>query len=210
VTTETHAEIRITRLECVDGTWRFAFTCPDAEAFASVVDAVKALPLMMRRWDPQRKHWLISDEGMRILAEANPPLAVLMATAQRRRREETEARERAQREARAQAQEEARRRQQQQQQEDQARWRDRFNMGSDPFGYRQQAYTHSIPPAVATAFASLFVTPNAPLSVIQAAYRALAKEAHPDTGGSHDRMKAINAAFDLASKWAKQQGRASA
>jgi DnaJ-class molecular chaperone len=45
--------------------------------------------------------------------------------------------------------------------------------------------------------------------VIKAAYKALAVEHHPDHGGSHDRMKAINVAYDLITKWKNSQ-RASA
>lgn len=44
----------------------------------------------------------------------------------------------------------------------------------------------------------LGVAPNAPREVVEAAYRALAKRAHPDTGGSVAAMAELNAARDAA------------
>lgn len=43
---------------------------------------------------------------------------------------------------------------------------------------------------------ALFVCQNAPPEVLQAAYRALAKLNHPDAGGDHARMQAINTAYE--------------
>ena len=42
----------------------------------------------------------------------------------------------------------------------------------------------------------LQVRPNAPMEVIEASYRALAKSAHPDAGGSNEAMAELNAALD--------------
>jgi hypothetical protein len=44
----------------------------------------------------------------------------------------------------------------------------------------------------------LHIGMDAPLEVAEAAYRALAREAHPDRGGSHDRMKQLNRAIEQA------------
>ena len=41
----------------------------------------------------------------------------------------------------------------------------------------------------------LQVTPSAEPEVIRAAYRALAQKHHPDTGGSQERMAALNHAW---------------
>lgn len=46
----------------------------------------------------------------------------------------------------------------------------------------------------------LFVTNDAPPEVITAAYRALAKLHHSDSGGSDERMKVINVAYDRIKK----------
>jgi len=45
--------------------------------------------------------------------------------------------------------------------------------------------------------ATLYVLPGAPLAVTQAAYRALALLVHPDRGGSHEEMVAVNRAYDV-------------
>jgi DnaJ-domain-containing protein 1 len=50
------------------------------------------------------------------------------------------------------------------------------------------------------AYATLGVLSSAPRAVIEAAYRALAKEAHPDAGGSPDRMRDLNAAIETIRK----------
>jgi len=44
--------------------------------------------------------------------------------------------------------------------------------------------------------AELYLLPGAPLSVIHAAYRAVALLVHPDRGGSHERMVAVNRAYE--------------
>jgi hypothetical protein len=46
------------------------------------------------------------------------------------------------------------------------------------------------------AFATLHLLPDAPLEVVRAAYKALARLHHPDYGGSVQRMQSVNAAFD--------------
>lgn len=45
------------------------------------------------------------------------------------------------------------------------------------------------------AFRTLNVVPGAPMAVVSAAYRALAKLYHPDAGGSHERMIEVNNAY---------------
>lgn len=44
----------------------------------------------------------------------------------------------------------------------------------------------------------LHVAPDAPMSVREAAYRALALQAHPDAGGSPEAMQRLNAAIEQA------------
>lgn len=44
----------------------------------------------------------------------------------------------------------------------------------------------------------LRMPPEAPLAAAEAAYRALARAAHPDAGGSHEMMAALNAAITEA------------
>lgn len=56
--------------------------------------------------------------------------------------------------------------------------------------------------------AALFLLPDAPLTALQAVYRALAKLYHPDLAGGagHDTMVRINAAYDLLSKRKREAG----
>jgi hypothetical protein len=195
MTTDTQQELRITRIQCVDGWWELSFTA-DPETFARTVDAIKALPLLDRRWDPRNPRgrcWLISSEGMRRLAATTPLLHTLMEHARRTQAEAEQERIR----QRQRQQEEARRRQQ----EEQARWREQYRTSGDPFSYRANTNSNSVPANISQALATLYLTAGAPLSVIKAAYKALAVEHHPDHGGSHERMKAINVAYDLVTKW---------
>lgn len=49
---------------------------------------------------------------------------------------------------------------------------------------------------VGEPWATLCLIPGAPKALVDAAYRVLAKDAHPDTGGSDKRMKALNSAYE--------------
>lgn len=50
-------------------------------------------------------------------------------------------------------------------------------------------------PVTQSPYELLGVAPSAPVEVAEAAYRALAKRAHPDTGGSNERMSRLNVAI---------------
>jgi len=56
------------------------------------------------------------------------------------------------------------------------------------------------------AYVALGVLPSAPRAVIEAAYRALAKDAHPDVGGSEVRMRVLNAAIASIRKERRWKG----
>ena len=64
-----------------------------------------------------------------------------------------------------------------------------------------------VPADVALAFARLHLLPTAPVDVVQAVYRTLAKHVHPDTAGEHLDMIAINGAYEVARAWAEQCAR---
>jgi hypothetical protein len=57
------------------------------------------------------------------------------------------------------------------------------------------AVSDQAPPALREACARLCITPDAPLAVAEAAYKALAKLHHPDVGGDTATMQAINDAL---------------
>lgn len=61
-----------------------------------------------------------------------------------------------------------------------------------------------VPPEIAEAYASLGLQPGASAEEVAAARRVLARQHHPDTGGDHTRMVAINSAADKVTKWLVQ------
>jgi DnaJ-class molecular chaperone len=70
-----------------------------------------------------------------------------------------------------------------------------------PRAYQRQAPpTSPPPPQVHSPYSVLYVSPDAPQEVIQAAYRALANLYHPDRGGNPEKMKALNIAFQEISR----------
>jgi hypothetical protein len=54
----------------------------------------------------------------------------------------------------------------------------------------------SLPLELSRAYRLLYMHPDAPMEVVKAAYRALSRIVHPDLGGSSEKMKALNAAFE--------------
>lgn len=58
----------------------------------------------------------------------------------------------------------------------------------------------SPPPQIPPHYAVLHLSPDAPLVVAEAVYRTLAKQAHPDAGGSTDQMQRLNAAIEQVRK----------
>ena len=74
-------------------------------------------------------------------------------------------------------------------QEDEPRWESR----------REAPQQRPAPPLDA-AYRALFLQPCAPPWAVTAVYRAAAKELHPDAGGSHDRMVAVNRAVETLRK----------
>lgn len=55
----------------------------------------------------------------------------------------------------------------------------------------------SEPRQIPPHYALLHLDPSAPLEVAEAAYRALAKRAHPDAGGSTETMRRLNEAIEV-------------
>jgi hypothetical protein len=47
-----------------------------------------------------------------------------------------------------------------------------------------------------SSYSKLYLLNNAPVEVVKAAYLALSKIYHPDSGGNEEKMKEINSAFD--------------
>jgi hypothetical protein len=82
---------------------------------------------------------------------------------------------------------------------DAIRSQDRYGVGSVEQAFA--GYT-ALPPGGSSAGASwwnvLGCAHDAPFDVVKEAYREAARKAHPDNGGAHDAMVAVNAAWDQA------------
>jgi hypothetical protein len=66
----------------------------------------------------------------------------------------------------------------------------------------------TLPAPVLEAFTQLYLVPSAPPFVVQAVWRALCRQHHPDIGGDTAAMARINGAYELARPWAEQQQQA--
>lgn len=65
----------------------------------------------------------------------------------------------------------------------------------------------AVPKTTVQSFTELYLLPSAPLSVVKASFKTLAQVYHPDHGGNHQKMVALNAAYALALKYAQQHER---
>jgi hypothetical protein len=166
-------------LERVGKKWRLTYTGTD-DALADMAESLAALPDGMARWHERKRSpgwWVVSDEGMRLLAMVYPRLAREM---------------------------------------DSATWRQEpdDDFGASESRHQSDTQTHTsstfVPSPVVDAFATLYLTHDAPLWLIQSAYRGLAKACHPDLGGDTTMMQRINSAYATASAWAKKSARVSA
>lgn len=70
-----------------------------------------------------------------------------------------------------------------------------------PVPVQQPPPPRNIPPS--GPYAVLHVAQDAPLVVCEAAYRALARVAHPDAGGSNEHMRRLNLAIETIRKQQK-------
>lgn len=68
---------------------------------------------------------------------------------------------------------------------------------------RSQEQQWRLPAQEARAFALLSVSPFATLAQVQTAYRTLALRHHPDWGGTHEQMVALNLAYEVACAFAR-------
>lgn len=61
---------------------------------------------------------------------------------------------------------------------------------------RRQQHRPPREDAVAAAYKDLFLIPGAPIQLVKAAHKILARQFHPDFGGNHETMIRVNTAFD--------------
>jgi|GEM_PF-1473963 hypothetical protein len=156
---------------------------------AETARAITALDPWHRRWLPEQRLWWIADDAMTLLARQLPPLAALLTEWHQRPPSA-----------------------------DYLRWNAEFggiggmdgmdgigDMGGIPgIGPRRTLY---IPPTVALAYRRLGLPAGTPADQVRAARRQLARQHHPDTGGEHLTMTAINSAVDTVLAWLRQRVR---
>lgn len=80
-----------------------------------------------------------------------------------------------------------------------ARWRERPLDAGDGLGEWWRGLL--LPGEVAAAYAELELPAGAPAEAVKAARRRLARRHHPDAGGEHEAMAAVNAAADTVAAW---------
>jgi hypothetical protein len=173
---------RITHLEPAGAdSFLLSWAAPD-DHFDAVLRAVHRLPWQQRKYVPAARAWLVHRSGLAWLASRWPALD----------------------EALAELDAETRQQQQQQQQRGSgAKTKRGPRRRSAPATDTAAAPTDEIPPEIRAAFGQLHLLPSAPAPVVQAVYRALARQHHPDTGGELEIMKAVNLAYATARVWAE-------
>ena len=163
-----------------------------------LVERIKRLPTHTRSWNPEMGAWWVDaawfEVAKRLLTET--------ATSDDHRRcrngwrpdaaEEFEQWVRDEEEVGQKREDQRRREQQERAEQKRQEWEDwKRRMWGDQ-GPRNQ---HRANP---DCFAKLYLLPSAPPSVVTAVWKALARLHHPDVGGSNDRMKEINLAYEEA------------
>jgi hypothetical protein len=161
------------------GGWWLNFGADDTAEFNEIKEAVKTrIPDRSRHWDrSERAWWIATEEYVRRLSDLLPDIPFYLDAGADARRHQQEERQR-----------ERERERREQEERDRAR-----------------ASGSGVPPAdVAQALALLCLTPSAPVGLVGAARRWWARESHPDHGGSHEAMVAINNAADKVEAWLAQ------
>ena len=170
-------DVRITLFEAVEDGYLLAFAAGES-VLSAAVKAVVALDPWQRRWLPAERAWWIADDAISLLARRLPAVAEALD-----------------------------------------RWRarpfdfaayvadlaDRLAGGSDISRRRVRRPVY-VPSDVAAAYEKLGLVPGASADEVRAARRSLARAHHPDAGGAHDAMVAINAAADTALRWLQRTG----
>ncbi len=176
----------------IDSSFALRISCPDSDIFQSSINSLKfVIPANARVYDRLSKCWIILAQAVVELESYLSTMtarfcADVVASAEAESNAHEEYNERRQKKQSAPDDEHG----QQQQRE-------------SPFDRRQKM-------TLQRAYATLFITANAPAEVIQGAYRALAKLHHPDLGGDGKTMRTINHAYEVLMDELKRQAASSA
>jgi hypothetical protein len=168
----------------INDAWLVRFTSPDSDAFAAALALMKSgVPTDTRYYVPPEKAWVVRSDGMQRLAARWPALGEAWRLA---RMTETQGWAEA-----GPAQGKGKRKR---------------SRTAPPPPPPPSTPSGGVPAQVREAFAALHLHPDAPALVVQAVYRALARQAHPDiAGGDEATMKRINLAYERAREWAERR-----
>ncbi len=181
-----HLNIHLTRQS--DDDWALKIKCVDEETFAATLAAFKAaIPSLHRKFDFVQRCWVINGGGnehlerylaaMRNLYKADVSFDTQVPPGgERTTADEAE-----------KTNEASQTNPHQKKHHRQERHR----------GHRPRDLAPAIEILIAEAYDTLYLRPGAPLPLVRAAYRALAKMYHPDAGGDTRKMSEINNAYHL-------------
>jgi hypothetical protein len=158
--------------DLIRGGWWLGFSASDPDTFYAIKDAIASLPWPVRKYSPDRRVWWVASETYLLELRWIVPDIGEALDCARGWRR---------------------------QQSGQGQHRQQRQYGGST---SHQQRGPQVPPAVAQAFETLGLLPSADPRLIASARRILALEAHPDHGGSHQRMLVINLAADTCEAWA--------
>jgi hypothetical protein len=177
------SSLRITRWTPLDDgdAYLLAFVAQGVD-FPRAVASIKLLDVWERAWLPEHKAWWIAGSAVTRLAILLPELGDLLVSQGRARQQHAPDHDEAEGAGGAGQKSHKQRR------------RRRAAAGTPPL----------VPATVSDAYHELWLREGAPSELVLAARRVLARSAHPDAGGEHHAMVAINNAADVCLTWLEQ------
>jgi len=195
-------------LEYADAGWHLRWSTPDTDVFFSVLEEFKSrFAYDEYYWDPfafEKGGWWVAHGALSKISDLFSNYQAARDALEQEYRKQYEEQVRHNRERAAREQQERQTRQQQERRSGQRQETSsgqRAGKGShtqkQPPPKREEI---KLPRTSQEAYAILALVPPVTLAQVKRAYRAKARECHPDHGGSHAQMVVINAAFELVQK----------
>jgi hypothetical protein len=157
--------------------------CAEQDVFKWCIATLKqAIPQPLRRFDFAMRYWVISEEAAELLASYLSRMQAVHSA-------EIELADETEEECQAR---ESKERERQRERPDEA---SSHSHGANARKGRRKGLRLTGQIDLESAYGVLYLAPGAPLEVIQAVYRTLAKLHHPDIGGSTETMAEINEAY---------------
>jgi FtsZ-interacting cell division protein YlmF len=195
-------------LEYADAGWHLRWSTPDTDVFFSVLEEFKArFEYDEYYWDPfafEKGGWWVAYGALSKVSDLFGNYQAARDALEQEYRKQYEEQVRRNRKRAAREQQEQQTRQQQEHRSGQRQETSSGQRGSKGSQTQQQPPPKreeiKLPRTSQEAYAILSLVPPVTLAEVRRAYRAKARECHPDHGGSHAQMVVINAAFELIQK----------